>query len=243
MMGYWLTAAFSCAVSIAVSAQQTGVSALIATARHLALAQQLDSAVVLLNRATDEANGGTDAERAQAFVLLGVVRFYQGRDSLTTAEFRSAVSLDTTLRVGSLAQIDTTLSQAFEDARRRVLAATREAASRPHSCVRRCVGGETPPRLRDIPQLQLEYGPDFISTRAVLRILLVVSANGLPEPETIRMESSTMPQMNNQVMDAVRAAHFEPALDNGVPVRALVELRFEFRAEGTNGITYRIEGP
>jgi len=28
-----------------------------------------------------------------------------------------------------------------------------------------------------------------------------------------------------------------------VPVRALVELRFEFRAEGMSAITYRIEGP
>jgi len=34
-----------------------------------------------------------------------------------------------------------------------------------------------------------------------------------------------------------------PALANGLPVRALVELRFEFRGEGMTAITYRIEGP
>ena len=238
-----LAVALSSVVSIAASAQQTRVSALITGARHLAAQQQLDSAVVLLNRAIDATSSGTDAERAQALVLLGVVRFYQGRDSLTAAAFRSALMLDTTLQVGGLAQIDTALPRVFEDARQRAAAAAREAAVRPHSCIRRCLGGETPPRLHDIPQLLLDSGPDFMNTRAVLAILLVVSENGIPEPETIRIESSTMPGMNSQVMEAVRAAHFEPALANGIPVRALVELRFEFRAEGMSAITYRIEGP
>jgi hypothetical protein len=66
------------------------------------------------------------------------------------------------------------LPQVFEEARKQVVSAAREAALRPHSCIRRCTAGETPPR---------------------------------------------------------------------VPVRALVELRFEFRAEGMSAITYRIEGP
>src|SRR5215472_6542500 len=180
MRACWLAVALSSVVSTGMSAQQTGVSALIAAARHLAATQRLDSAVVLLNRATDAANGGTDAERAQALVLLGVVRFYQGRDSLTAAAFRAALTLDTTLQVGGLAQIDTELPHAFEDARRRVVAAAREAARRPHSCIRRCLAGETPPRLHDIPQLVLDSGPDFMNTRAVLAVLLVVSDNGVP---------------------------------------------------------------
>ena len=243
MRAYWMAVALASVVSIDAAAQQTGVSALIAAARHLAATQQLDSAIVLLNRATDAANGGTDADRAQALVLLGVIRFYQGNDSLTATAFRSALALDTTLQVGGLAQIDSVLPQLFEDARKRVVAAAREAARRPHSCIRRCLAGETPPRLHDIPQLVLDSGPDFMNTRAVLAILLVVSENGVPEPETIRIESSTMPRMNSQVLEAVRAAHFQPALANGIPVRALVELRFEFRAEGMSAITYRIEGP
>jgi TonB family protein len=82
-----------------------------------------------------------------------------------------------------------------------------------------------------------------MNTRATLSILLVVSETGVPEPATIRVSSSTMPSMNAQVLEAVRASHFRPALANGVPVRALVELRFEFRAEGMSTITYRIEGP
>jgi TonB family protein len=243
MGGRWLAVALLWVMPVGATAQQGGVSGMIAAARHLAATQQLDSAVVLLNRATDQSNGGTDGERAQALVLLGVVRFYQGQDSLTAMAFRSALALDTTLQVGGLGQIDSVLPQVFEDARKQVVSAAREAALRPHSCIRRCTAGETPPRLHDIPQLVLDSGPDFMNTRAVLSILLVVSENGVPEPETIRISSSTMPSMNAQVLEAVRAAHFLPALANGVPVRALVELRFEFRAEGMSAITYRIEGP
>src|SRR5215831_10224426 len=105
MRACWLAVAITSFVSIGAAAQQTGVSGMIAAARHLAATQQLDSAVVLLNRAIEATNGGTDAERAQALVLLGVVRFYQGRDSLTAAAFRAALTLDTTLQVGGLAQI------------------------------------------------------------------------------------------------------------------------------------------
>lgn len=238
-----LAVAFACVVSTRATSQQTAVSAMIASARHLAATRQIDSAVVLLNRATDAASGGTDGERVQALVLLGVIRFYQGQDSLTATAFRAALAIDTALQVSGLAQIDSGLPQVFEDARKQALTAARETARRPHSCIRHCMAGETPPRLRDIPQLVLDSGPDFMNTRAVLTILLVVSEDGIPEPETIRIESSTMARMNSQVLEAVRAAHFVPALANGTPVRALVELRFEFRAEGMSAITYRIEGP
>ena len=239
----WLAVALLWIVSIEATAQQTSGASLIAAARHLAATQQLDSAVALLNRAIDRSSASTDPERAQALVLLGVVRYYQGQDSLTAAAFRSAVTLDTTLQVGGLAQIDSALPRLFEDARNHVVSAAREAALRPHSCIRRCLAGETPPRLHDIPRLVLDSGPDFMNTRALLSVLLVVSENGIPEPETIRVSSSTMPSVNAQVLEAVRAAHFQPALANGVPVRALVELRFEFHAEGMSAITYRIEGP
>ena len=57
----WLGVVLLSVVPVEATAQQTGVSGLIATARHLAATQQLDSAVVLLNRATDAASGGTDA--------------------------------------------------------------------------------------------------------------------------------------------------------------------------------------
>lgn len=243
MRTFGLTIVLGAILTTGAMAHQVSVPGLIATARSLVAAQQLDSAVVVLDRASDGKNGGSAGDRAQALVLLGVVRYYQGRDLLTAQAFDSALALDSTLQVGGLARIDSVLPQMFDAARTRA-AAARSAAQPPHSCVRRCLNGEIPPRLHDIPQLVvLDSGPDFINTHAMLAVLLVVSETGVPEPATIRIESSTMPKMNAQVLDAVRAAHFRPALANGVPVRALVELRFDFRAEGMTGIAYRIEGP
>jgi hypothetical protein len=222
------------------AAQHVDVPGTVAAARHLVAAQQLDSAVTLLTQATNVQSGATVGDRAQAFILLGVVRYYQGMDSLA---FRSALTLDTTLQVAGLAQIDSSLVHAFEIARVQALAATRRTDDEPHPCIPHCAAGESPPRLRDMPQLVFDSGPDFVNTHAVLIVRLVVGETGAPEPATIRIETSTMPKMNSQVLDVVRAAHFWPARAKGAPVRALIELRFDFRAEGMTGITYRVGSP
>lgn len=242
----WVVFGLLCAASSPAAGQQSPVRDLIASARRLVSATQLDSAVVLLERAVDFSAGGTTGERAQASVLLGIARYYQGLDSLTAAAFRAALALDSTLQVGGLAQIDTALARVFDAERNRRVAhsAARAAAENPHYCIRGCRDGEQSPTLRDIPRfVVLDSGPDFMNTRAVVVVRLVVSAEGVPEAESIRVTSSTMSRLNNQVVDAVRAAHFRPALAGGTPVRALVELSFGFRAEGMNGITYSIQGP
>lgn len=241
--GVAIALAIVCFAARWAAAQHMDVPGTVAAARHLVAAQRLDSAVTLLNQATNVRSGGTVDDRAQAFILLGVVRYYQGMDSLTADAFRSALTLDTTLQVAGLAQIDSSLVHAFEVARVQALAATRRTDDEPHPCIPHCAAGESPPRLRDMPQLVFDSGPDFINTHAVLIVRLVVSETGAPEPATIRIETSTMPKMDSQVLDVVRAAHFWPARAKGAPVRALMELRFDFRAEGMTGITYRVGSP
>lgn len=241
--GVAIALALACFAIRWAGAQQVDVPNTLATARHLVAQQQLDSAVTLLDQATKVENGGRIGDRAQAYILLGVVRFYQGNDSLTAAAFRSALILDTTLQVAGLAQIDSSLVHAFEVARVAALAATRTNDDAAHPCIPHCAAGEIAPRLRDMPQLVFDSGPDFINTHAVVIVRLIVSETGSPEPATIRVETSTMPKMNSQVVDIVRAAHFWPARAKGAPVRALIELRFDFRAEGMTGITYRVGTP
>ncbi len=246
MMKHWLAVCLACTAPMPAAGQSPTVPDLIAAARSLVTAQQLDSAVVLLRRAIDSGSGGTIVQRAQALVLLGIVRYYEGQDSLTAAAFRAAIVLDTTLRVGGLSEIDPSLARVFEAERAMVVAetATRSAAQSVHYCVPHCLEGVVGPRLRDIPHfVVLDSGPDFINTHAVVVVRMVVSEGGFPEPETIRIASSTMRSVDAEVLDAVRAAHFQPAKANGVPVRALVELSFDFRAEGMNGVTYRVRGP
>ena len=114
-----------------------------------------------------------------------------------------------------------------------------------HYCVGRCRAGETKPRLHDLPSLtdlnRIPMEPP--QTRALILVQLVVSANGDPEPETIRIVSSNLRPVDAQVLQIVRAAHFTPARAASGPVRAQVQLRFEFRAEGFNTISYQVSGP
>src|SRR6266550_3698787 len=92
--------------------------------------------------------------------------------------------------------------------------------------------------------LQLDpavLGPS--ETRGVIVVHFVVGVEGAPEPESIRVTTNTAEGLTNQVLDALRAMHFRPATLNGTPVRAQVEMRFEYRAAGYNTIDYTISGP
>lgn len=239
----WLACALLVAVPDATAAQQPSVPDLIAAARRLVADQQLDSAAGLLALAADSRAGGTIAQRAQASVLLGVVRYHLGQDSLTVAAFHTAIVLDSTLEVRGLGQIDPSLVRIFQDEQDRV-ARHRAPPDNAHFCVRGCRNGERSPRLRTIPRfVVVDSGPDFINTHAVIVVRLIISDEGTPEQESIRVVSSTMRSLDAQVLDAVRAAYFQPALAGGVPVRALVEMTFDFRAEGMNGLTYQVRGP
>lgn len=225
------------------SAQQPSVSELIATACRQVSVQQLDSAALLLLRAADTTSGGSLGERAQALVLLGIVRYHQGQDSLIGPAFRGALMLDSTLQVSGLGQIDTSLVRVFQDEQDRVKRG-RSTLDNPRFCVRGCRNGEQRPLLRSMPRFVIvDSGPDFINTHAVIVVRLIIGADGSPEQESVRVVSSTMRSLDSQVLEAVRAAHFRPALAAGMPVRALVELTFDFRAEGMSGLTYQVRGP
>ena len=235
----WLAFCLLCAAASAAVGQESRVPDLLTAARRLVAAQQLDSAQLLLEQAADSSAGGTEAQRAQAFVLLGIVLHYQDRDSLTAAAFRAALVLDAKLRIGG--SIDSSLARMLESERARLASASR----RLHYCIPKCRDGEQSPKLLNIPSFPtyMNGGPDFMNPHAIVLVQVIVSANGIPEPESVRVVSSTRWSLNSQVLDAVRAAHFLPALANGVAIRALVELSFDFRAEGLGAVTSSIRGP
>ncbi|TMI95695.1 MAG: hypothetical protein E6H01_14300, partial [Bacillati bacterium ANGP1] len=58
-----------------------------------------------------------------------------------------------------------------------------------------------------------------------------------------RIVSSNLRAVDAQVLQIVQSAHFTPATAASEPVRAQVQLRFEFHAEGFNAISYRVSGP
>src|SRR3989454_2739657 len=84
---------------------QDTATALLREARVAVQANRLDSASALLRRLIDTLVPATRAERAQAWVWLGGVHFYRGKDSVAGGAFREALGLDAGLEVTRLAQL------------------------------------------------------------------------------------------------------------------------------------------
>jgi len=256
------------ALPVALAAQQQATPSrageLITLAREQIRANRADSALSLLKVATDSATGGSVSDREQAYVLLGVIEYIAHRDSTATAlAFRHALQLDPGLQAAGLAQVDSALERILLAERSTMVPdtaarrdppapqrpATPPAASSPygppHDCIRRCRGGEEKPEVIQRPQFTMldpaVLGPS--ETRGVIVVHFVVGVEGAPEPESIRVTTNTAQGLTNQVLDALRAMHFRPATLNGTPVRAQVEMRFEFRAAGYNTVDYTISGP
>ena len=258
------------ALPAALAAQQQATTSraagLINLAREQIRANRTDSALTLLKLAADSATGGSVSDREQAYVLLGVIEYIAHRDSTATAlAFRHALQLDPGLQAAGLAQVDSALERILLAERSAMLPdttarrapsprtgpppATPSQASSPygppHDCIRRCRGGEEKPEVIQRPQFTMldpaVLGPS--ETRGVIVVHFVVGVEGAPEPESIRVTTNTAQGLTDQVLEALRAMHFRPATLNGTPVRAQVEMRFEFRAAGYNTIDYTISGP
>src|SRR6266516_869406 len=92
---------FTTAASIAAlltparDAAQIGTTDRLAVARSALHAMKLDSAALLARQVLDSATAAPRLDRIQAWLLLGVVAFYQGRDSATASDFREGLRVTT----------------------------------------------------------------------------------------------------------------------------------------------------
>jgi TonB family protein len=228
---------------------------LLAQAEAQFRAHHLDSAAILLRRVVDSATGATADERVNAWVRLGVVQYSAGDSTGAADAFRSAFAIDTGLEVSGLARIDSVLGVMFQEQKaEQVLRLAAQAplpdsvAARVFECARRCPDGARKPRLTAQPRINAvflpagELGPAR-GDRAFIVIRVVIDPNGAPETGSYRVLSSTAPAYNALAIEAVHATRFIPGMYEGHPVRAAVELRFEFRAEGLDRLRYTVSGP
>src|SRR6266576_3372953 len=95
-------------------AAQTGTTDRLAVARTALHAMKLDSAALLTRRVLDSATSASRQERIQAWLLLGVVEFYQGRDSASASDFREALAIEPGLEPQGLASYDSSLVDRFD---------------------------------------------------------------------------------------------------------------------------------
>jgi hypothetical protein len=204
----------------------------LAQARALVRQGHLDSAAVLLGRVTGAAASSDTARRAEAFVLLAVVRYYQGNDSATTAAFREALSLRPTLEVSGLAQMDSALGALFEAERLR-RATPRENRDTIYSCTPRCLGLDVEPKVKTlegrVPRRQVaSVLGDRTRGTALLRATL--DTLGWVERGSVEIVRSTLsPEILNQLVEIFREARYSPGIVRGRPVRVRIERRIDFR--------------
>jgi hypothetical protein len=244
-------------------AAQSRAAALIAAGRAQLQAGQLDSAAVLLTLAADSATGGVVGERVEALVLLGVARHFSGDDSTTATAFHHALVLDPGFSASGLDALDSILGRILRAERAKLtqnvvagpvgLSSTSPpAAPAPgdtldqtlHECVHRCTAGEVKPRLLNTPSLPVAVPIEMGSqTRAYIVVELNVSAEGKVEYPSVRVVMSNLKAEEATVLEAVRGAQFTPARAGGHPVRAKVQLRWDFRAEGSRAVTWDVSGP
>ncbi len=216
---------------------------LLTAARGQLAARNLDSAAALLRRVA-EAPARTVPERVEAWVLLGVVGFYQQGDFAAAQAFRQALALDPGLQATALDRFDPALPQIL--AAERAALPSRAAPAPPvaaaiRDCLRKCPEGVRAPQFAYFPQIEFRdarqvFGPSGM--RGFLSIDAVIGADGTVEPETVHVAGGSARGVESRVREGIAQARFHPGLADGVPVRTRVLLRFDFEAEGLDWVKY-----
>lgn len=214
---------------------------------------QFAEAVRLLERALEPTAGATHAERVKVLVLLAVTEYYAGRDSLSRSAFRRALVEAPDLSGVGLARLDSVLALMLEEERAALQAATppRDDAPVPApaqppvpSCIRRCGAGVAKPQLVYVPDLEQnlgevgQVGPS--GGRGLTLIRAVVGLDGYLEPASVQIVATNAPGLEQFVRGTLPRLRFRPASAGGAPVRALVEVRFDFRFEGLGLIRIQV---
>lgn len=251
----FVAAALSCAAVLGVApagAQAPATDRLIA-ARSALHRAKLDSAEVLLRAILDSATSITVSDRAEAWVLLGVARYYEGNDSGVVAAFRNALTLEPQLVASRLAEVDSALANVLE-AQRRALAVAAVATSALRidtidavNCVPACPKGVTHPQLRLFPSLDWnpsEYDPSMAPRDARMVVRYMVDSAGRVDTTSIRIIWNNFPAgslfqpFETAYLRALAGARFDPARRGDRPVAVIIEsvarldVRHEWRVHG-----------
>ncbi len=201
-------------------------------ARHQLVLRHLDSARVLLQIVHDDRDAPV-VERATAFVLDGVVRFYQGKDSLAARAFRSALALDSATVPPPIFAADSALGALWLTQ----VAASASPTYPPDTlftCLPRCVGLDEGPRLIggfEVGRMTAEAGADLNQygerpDRAEATFRMTIDTLGRVEPASVEVVSSTLPRvMVDQFLWLSQDARFSP----GRVRRRAVRVRLEYR--------------
>jgi TonB family protein len=231
-------AVFACiAGTPPLRAQQSATTQRLVDARQQIGAHKLDSAATLLRGVT----GSTDAsssQRAEAFMWLGVVSFYQGHDSGAAAAFREALKGEPLLAAEQvLARLDSGLADIWGTEQTTALCGESVPAwlaladsSEVGAALNASARSEQPPEM--MSGAPIPY-PDSLRAakvqgRVVVRVILKTSGRA----ESIRIIATPHEGFDGAVTEYLRHARFIPAVSSGVAMRSCVIFPIDFKLPG-----------
>ena len=225
-----------CLIAVAATLASQEPASRLDAARHQLVLRHLDSALALLQVVHDD-RGAAATQRATAYVLDGVVRFYEGKDSLAARAFRAALTLDPATVPPALMVADSALG-ALWFAQVASMAAPRNPPDTLFKCLPRCVGLDEAPRFLagfDLSHFDAEWGADrnqygFRTDRGEATLRITIDTLGHVEPGSAELVTSTLPRtLVDGLMSMYQDALFSPGRVNHRPVRVRLEFRFTMR--------------
>ena len=225
--------ATACVVVTTVLSAQSHWTRL-ADARGQLARRNLDSAAIVLRSVTSDPRADSTA-RAEAFMWLGVVVFYQGQDSSARANFQEALRYSPLLLAAeTLARLDSVLADRWE--RDQTLALCGEAlpawgwppnppSTSPMNAEARA--GKAP-EMRKRPSLEYpeHLRSQYIQGRVLARAVL--DSTGRAERGSVRILSTPHPDFSRNVLRMVEDARFSAAVSGDTAVRSCVILPVDF---------------
>ena len=216
---------------------QSAATTHLAAARVQVHALHFDSAALLVRGALDSASGASRSDRVEAWLLLGVVEFYQGHDSATATDFRHALGLDPKLEATELSRYDSALVVVLETERRALTTSRAVPAIDSNivvDCTRRCSDIVYPQVIEFRPNWTPVEGFDVLhNLTGFMLVRFITDMAGGVRPGSIAVVMSTVPlpfkQSAQDWLDALARARFRPARTGaGRPASVLLEGRVSF---------------
>ncbi len=210
---------------------------LLADARDQIRARNLDSAITLLHAVT-MAQQEDSAERAEAFMWLGVATFYRGTDSEVSEAFRAALANRPLLTPAPiLTKLDSTLAALWEHEQTSALCGESLPAWLGTS------GGQLLSSTALNSEARSARGPELISgpplmypdnlRRADIQghvmVRAVIDTLGRAAPGSLHIVSSANHGFDGPVIDYAKHARFSAALAAAGRVRSCIVFPVDFR--------------
>jgi len=221
---------------------QTTAAARLAAAHTALRGAQLDSVEIMLRDVLDSASRPTHSDRVEAWLLIGVARYYGGNDSGVVAAFREALALEPHLSAPRLVQYDSSLVVVLEGQRRALLETAapvqRVTIIEPQLCAPACPKGVSPPRLRFFPTIDWNSGendPSMAPRDARLVVRYIVDTTGHVDTLSIRVVANNFPSgtyfdhYKAAYLNALAGARYDPARAGTGPVPVIMETELRFQ--------------